>query len=157
MQRAMVPELPVGFAMTIIERLNPEDTNLFFPLPSRGELTRADDDSLLRTLLPQLRHRRRYRIVRGVSDEVKQTVREAANRGPGCIQSAYAGAERLQGRLTDRSSPLPYLVYAGDGEELRLKARIRKTRNVRRSHAAVVFQRRRGRETAQRVVLRLRT
>ena len=70
MQQAMVPELPVGFAMTIIERLKPKDPNLFFALPSRAELARADDDSLLRTLLPRI-DIVRYRIVRGVSDEVK--------------------------------------------------------------------------------------
>jgi hypothetical protein len=117
MQQAMVPELPVGFAMTIIERLKPKDPNLFFALPSRAELARADDDSLLRTLLPRI-DIVRYRIVRGVSDEVKQTVREAIDEfGTSIRMQALTAA----GQLTDPNDPLPYLVYAGDGEELRLK------------------------------------
>ena len=117
MPQAMVPELPVGFVMSIIERLKPKDPNRFFALPSRAELTRADDDSLLRTLLPRI-DIVRYRIVRGVSDEVRQTVREAIDEFGTSIRMQALTAS---GQLTNPDDPLPYLVYAGDGEELRLK------------------------------------
>lgn len=117
MQQAMVPELPVGFVMTVIERLKPKDPNRLFVLPSRAELARVDDDSLLRALLPRI-DIVRYRIVRGVSDEVRQTVREAIDEfGTSIRMQALTAA----GQLTDPNDPLPYLVYAGDGEELRLK------------------------------------
>jgi hypothetical protein len=116
-QREMVPELPVGFVMSLVDRLKLKDPNSLFALPSRSELARADDDSLLRTLLPRI-DIVRYRLVRRVSDEVKQTVREAIEEfGTSIRMQALTAA----GQLTNPDDPLPYLVYASDAEELRLK------------------------------------
>ena len=112
-----MPELPVGFGMSLVNSLKLKVPNSLFALPSRSELARADDDSLLRTLLPRI-DIVRYRLVRGVSDEVKQTVREAIEEfGTSIRMQALTAA----GQLTNPDDPLPYLVYASDAEELRLK------------------------------------
>ncbi len=117
MHQEMVPELPVGFVMTLIERLKPKDPNVLFALPSRSELGRVDNDSLLRTLLPRI-DIVRYRLTREASGEMKRTVREAIEEfGTSIRMQALAAA----GQFIDPDDPLPYLVYAGDAEELRLK------------------------------------
>ena len=117
MQQKMVPELPVGFVMTVIERLQLKDPNVFFAVPGRSETTRVDDDSLLRTLLPRI-DIVRYRLAREASEETRQIVREAVEEfGTSIRMQALTAA----GQLTNPDDPLPYLVYAGDGEELRLK------------------------------------
>lgn len=116
-QQEMVPELPVGFVMTVIERLKPKDPNVLFAVPSRSELVRVDDDSLLRTLLPRI-DIVRYRLARDASEESRQTVREAVEEfGTSVRMQALTAA----GQLTNPDDPLPYLIYASDGEELRLK------------------------------------
>ena len=113
----MEPHLPVGFLLGLLERLNLEDPNAVFARPTRSELARVDDDKLLRTLLPRVDHVR-YRLVRGVSEEVQAAVREAIE---DLSASMFLQMSQADGQLLDPKDPLPYLVYAGDGEELRLK------------------------------------
>lgn len=114
---AMEPQLPTGFVLALLKRLDLTDPNLVFARPTRSELARVDDDSLLRALLPRVDHVL-YRLRRGVPDEMKSAVKDAIE--------DFATSIRLRtlqagGQLVDRKDPLPYLVYASDGEELRLK------------------------------------
>jgi hypothetical protein len=116
-ERPMVPELPVGFVFTLLERLKLEDPNAVFARPTRAQLSRVEDDKLLRALMPRVDHVR-YRLASGASHEVKEAVREAIE-----DFAASLRVQKLQagGSLVDPQNPLPYLVYASDGEELRLK------------------------------------
>lgn len=111
------PELPIGFVFTLLERLNLDDPNKLFARPTRSELARVDDDKLLRTLLPRVHHVR-YRLARGASAEIQAAVREAIEE---LSSSMLVQQSQAQGGLIDPKDPLPYLVFAGDGEELRGK------------------------------------
>src|SRR5581483_1252929 len=111
------PELPIGFVLTLLERLNLDDPNKLFARPTRSELARIDDDKLLRTLLPRVHHVR-YRLARGASAETQAAVREAIEE---LSSSMLVQQSQAQGQLIDPKDPLPYLVFAGDGEELRGK------------------------------------
>lgn len=113
----MKPELPIGFVFSLLERLNLDDPNSLFARPTRSELARVDDDKLLRTLLPRVHHVR-YRLARGASAEVQSAVREAIEE---LSSSMLVQQSQAHGELTDPKDPLPYLVFAGDGEELRGK------------------------------------
>ncbi len=113
----MEPRLPTGFVLALLKRLDLTDPNLVFARPTRSELARVDDDQLLRALLPRVDHVL-YRLRRGISAELKSTVKDAIE--------DFATSIRLRtlqagGQLIDAKDPLPYLVYASDGEELRLK------------------------------------
>lgn len=116
-ERPMVPDLPIGFIFTLLERLKLEDPNAMFARPTRSQLSRVDDDKLLRALMPRVEHVR-YRLASGASEEIKEAVREAVE-----DFAASLRVQKLQmgGALIDPKDPLPYLVYASDGEELRLK------------------------------------
>lgn len=113
----MKPELPIGFVLALLERLKPGDPNKVFARPTRSELARVDDDKLLRTLLPRMHHVR-YRLARGASAETQAMVREAIEE---LSSSMLVQQSQAQGQLIDPKDPLPYLVFAGDGEELRGK------------------------------------
>ena len=110
-------QLPVGVVMFLLERLNLSDPNVVLARPSRAELTRVDNDELLRALIPRVDHVT-YRVSSDLSDEQKEVVSEAIEEFAASMQlqkRVEGGAIRFEG------DPLPYLVYAGDGEELRLK------------------------------------
>lgn len=113
----MVSHLQIGFVFTLLERLKFEDPNVVFARPTRSELARVDDDKLLRALMPRVDHVR-YRLHPGLSTEIKEAVEEAVEEFSTSIriQKLQAG-----GKFIDPKNPLPYLVYASDGEELRLK------------------------------------
>lgn len=111
------PHLPVGFVLALLERMNLADPNAVFARPTRSELFRVDDDKLLRTLLPRVDHVR-YRLRRGVSAEIQAAVREAIEE---LSSSMFVQQAQAVGQLMDPKDPLPYLVFAGDAEELRLK------------------------------------
>lgn len=115
--RSMVPELPVGFVFSLLERLMPEDPNVVFARPTRSELSRVDDDKLLRALMPRVDHVL-YRLRAGVTTEVNEAVREAIEEFSTSIRMQKLQAN---GKFIDPKNPLPYLVYANDGEELRHK------------------------------------
>ena len=113
----MEPHLPVGFVLSLLERLNLQDPNGVFARPTRAELACVEDDKLLRTLLPRVDHVR-YRLARGVSGEVQAAVREAIEE---LSASLLIRIGQDHGQLMDPKDPLPYLVFGGDGEELRAK------------------------------------
>lgn len=115
LQQEMVPELPVGFVLTLAERLNLKNPNLLFMPPARSELSRVDNDSMLRALLPRVDFLR-YRLTRLASDEVRQSAREAVEELASSLQ-----LQKLTSAGMAMDEPLPYLVYACEAEELRLK------------------------------------
>ncbi len=113
----MEPRLPTGFVLELLKRLNLPDPNVIFARPTRSELSRVDNDELLRAVLPRVDHVL-YRLRRGLPAEIADAVKEAV--------ADFATSIRLRtlqagGQLVDRNDPLPYRVYASDGEELRLK------------------------------------
>jgi len=113
----MEPQLPIGFVLALLKRLDLKDPNIVFARPTRSELARVDDDQLLRALLPRVDHVL-YRLRRGIAGPMKSIASEAI--------AEFATSIRLSklqsgGQFVDPKDPLPYLVYASDGEELRLK------------------------------------
>ncbi|SMG39415.1 hypothetical protein [Paraburkholderia susongensis] len=111
----LTPELPVGFLLTLLERLNLDNPASILLAPSRAELRRVDSDDLLRALAPRTDHVR-YRSSRRLDDELKGFVREAIQEfgdGMRTRMLMTSGALQIEGR------PLPNLVYAAEAEELR--------------------------------------
>lgn len=110
--RAMVPEQPLGFVLPLLARLSLDDPDSVFARPTRAELARADDDSVLRALLPRVDHVR-YRTCADLNIDATETVREAI------AELSTSIFLRLGAFQTD--DPLPELVYGSDGEELMAK------------------------------------
>ncbi|MCL6091354.1 MAG: glyoxalase superfamily protein [Actinobacteria bacterium] len=112
-----VPEVKVGFVMTLAEHLKLKDPNKLFASPLRAQLAKAVDDTLIRSLMFRVDFVR-YRTPSDLFPEQVQGVRDAIE-----DFSASIRIQKMQqlGQLTDPNDPLPYLCYAGDGEELRLK------------------------------------
>jgi hypothetical protein len=107
-------KLPLGALMQLVTKLASKDPNAFFARPTRSELTRADDDAVLRALMPRVCHVR-YRVCDGLPDEVRADLREAV------AEFRTSILLRLGAFGLESSEPLPDLVYAGDGEELMAK------------------------------------
>jgi hypothetical protein len=110
--RAMVPELPLGFVLSLVARIGLDHPDSVFGRPTRAELARADDDSVLRALLPRVDHVR-YRTCQDLTGDVSEMVREAI------AELSSSILVRLGIFQTD--DPLPDLVYGSDGEELMAK------------------------------------
>jgi len=114
---AMEPHLPVGFVLALVERLKLKDPNTILARPNRSELARVEDDTLLRTLMPRVDHVN-YRVPHALKTEVKEVVREAIEEFGTTIRLLQLTAA---GAFTSNTDPLPYLVYANDAEEFRVK------------------------------------
>jgi hypothetical protein len=110
--RAMEPELPLGFVLPLLARLGIDDPDSVFARPARAELARADDDSVLRALMPRVDHVR-YRTCQGLTSDATETVREAI------AELSASILIRLGAFQTE--DPLPDFVYGNDGEELMAK------------------------------------
>ena len=112
-----VPEVKVGFVMTLAEHLKLKDPNKLFASPPRAKLAKAVDDTLIRSLMPRVDFVR-YRTPRDLSPNQVEGIRDAIE-----DFSASIRIQKMQqlGQFIDPNEPLPYLCYAGDGEELRLK------------------------------------
>lgn len=117
LEQPKVPDVKVGFVMTLAEQLKLKDPNKLFASPPRAKLAKATDDSLIRSLMPRVDFVR-YRIPPNLAPNQVEGVRDAIE-----DFSASVRLQKLQqaGQLIDPNEPLPYLCYAGDGEELRLK------------------------------------
>jgi hypothetical protein len=117
LEQDKVPEVKVGFVMTLAEHLKLKDPNKLFALPPRAKLAKAVDDTLIRSLMPRVDFVR-YRTPRDLSPDQVDGIRDAIE-----DFSASIRVQKMQqlGQLIDPNDPLPYLCYAGDGEELRLK------------------------------------
>lgn len=112
-----VPEVTVGFVMTLAEHLKLQDPNKLFASPPRTKLVKAIDDTLVRSLMPRVDFVR-YRTPRDLAPDQVEGLRNAIE-----DFSASIRIQKMQqlGQFIDPNDPLPYLCYAGDGEELRLK------------------------------------
>jgi hypothetical protein len=108
----MEPELPLGFVLPLLARLAIDDPDSVFARPARAELARADDDSVLRALMPRVDHVR-YRTCQGMTSDATETVREAI------AELSASILIRLGAFQTE--DPLPDFVYGSDGEELMAK------------------------------------
>ena len=110
--RDMTPELPLGFTLPLLERLGVDDPDSVFARPARSDLARANDDLVLRALLPRVDHVR-YRVCRGLTASTLDSVRDAV------AELSSTILMRLGVFQTD--DPLPDLVYGNDGQELMAK------------------------------------
>jgi hypothetical protein len=111
-------ELSVSLVFELITELKLEDPNIFFRKPNRSELTELNNDQLLRALLPRVDHVS-YRLPRGLNSEIKSEIEEA-------IADFSTNIRLLKLSLGDnpffiRNEPFPYLVFASDPEEFRLR------------------------------------
>ncbi|MBS1154443.1 MAG: hypothetical protein H6R07_367 [Proteobacteria bacterium] len=112
-----VPEVKVDFVMTLAEHLKLKDPNKLFASPPRSKLVKAVDDTLIRSLMPRVDFVR-YRTPRDLAPDQVEGIRDAIE-----DFSASLRLQKMQqlGQFVDPNDPLPYLCYAGEGEELRLK------------------------------------
>ncbi|ODS71943.1 MAG: hypothetical protein ABS43_19395 [Bordetella sp. SCN 67-23] len=117
LEQDKVPEVKVGFVMTLAEHLKLKDPNRLFASPPRAKLAKAVDDTLIRSLMPRVDFVR-YRTPRDLNPDQVEGIRDAIE-----DFSASIRIQKMQqlGQFIDPNDPLPYLCYAGDGEELRLK------------------------------------
>jgi hypothetical protein len=106
------PKLPLGFILGLLERLNLSNPNVIWARPTQAEMAPVDDDGLLRALLPRVDHIT-YRLRPGLDSALKMQVQEAIAE----LSTSIALQKQIGFTLED---PLPYLVYGGDGEELRV-------------------------------------
>jgi hypothetical protein len=111
------PDVQLGFVIAMAERLKLKDPNRLFAQPPRSALTQVDDDSLLRSLTPRVDvvH---FRFRQNFSPELAADVREAIEEFSAAIR-----VRRMEmfGPPKSDDDRLPHMVFAGDGEELRLK------------------------------------
>lgn len=112
----MEPKLPFGFMLALFERLNLPDPNVVWARPTQAETTPVDDDRLLRALMPRVHHVT-YRLPRELDAGILSGVMEAIRE----FSTSMELQKRVAAGVISMKEPLPYLVYAGDGEELRLK------------------------------------
>lgn len=111
---AMKPRLPTGFLLALLEFLALKDPNVVFARPTRSELALAQDDQLLRSLLPRVNHVR-YRTTTGLAGEVKDAVKEAIEE----LSSSMVVRQMTAGTgFFAAADVLPHLVYAEDANEL---------------------------------------
>lgn len=110
--RALTPELPIGFVLSLLSRTGLEDPNVVFARPSRAELALASDDSVMRALMPRVNHVR-YRISCDLPADVRETIADAVRE--------LSMSILLRGGAIPMEEPLPDFVYSSDCEELRSK------------------------------------
>lgn len=117
LEQDKVPEVKVGFVISLAEHLKLKDPNKLFASPPRTKLVKAVDDILIRSLMPRVDFVR-YRTPRDLNPDQVEGIRDAIE-----DFSASIRIQKMQqhGQFIDPNDPLPYLCYAGDGEELRLK------------------------------------
>ena len=117
LEQEKVPEVKISFVMALAEHLKLKDPNKLFTSPPRAKLAKAVDDTLIRSLMPRVDFVR-YRTPRSLIRDQVKGIRDAIE-----DFSASIRVQKLQqlGQLIDSNDPLPYLCFAGDGEELRLK------------------------------------
>lgn len=115
-QEEMRAELPTGFIMSIAKLLAPSDPNQFFARPNKSEMARANDDQVLRALLPRV-DAVRYRLG-NVAEEDKSVIKEAISE---LTDSIRLRTLTKAGVFSGANNELPQLVYSQEGEDLRLK------------------------------------
>lgn len=112
--RALTDRLPVGFIFSLLEHLQLEDPNVVFARPNRREMRRADNDELLRSLLPRIHHVT-YRVSRDLPEETKHQVKEIIEE----FSASLGLNQAIKAGVVTQADPLPYLCFASDAEEMR--------------------------------------
>jgi hypothetical protein len=102
-------ELPVGFVLSLLMHLKPQDPNFLFARPRRDQLVPLYHDEIVRAMLPRVNHVR-YRTSPDVPAELKEDIVDA-------IENLSASTLMRRGVFTTED-PLPDLVYSSDAEEL---------------------------------------
>jgi hypothetical protein len=115
-EQAMQDVVPFGFVMSLAERLELKNPNILFAVPNRAEMHRAEDDRVLRALLPRI-DTLRFRLGPMVPDDAKAAARKAVE---DLNDSMRVRKMSASGVFVDSENELPQLVYGGDGEDLRL-------------------------------------
>ena len=114
---SMQAELPFGFVLQMLQNLNIAKPNEAFAQPNRSEMALVEDDSLIRALLPRVdfvRYVKPRYLEAGQAEELREAVEEFGT----SLRMQKLGASGF----FNEKNPLPYLVYASDGEELRTSA-----------------------------------
>jgi len=109
------PLLSAALVFSLIERLRLADPNAIIARPPRSEMARLESDEMIRALLPRVNHFT-YHLPRDLDAQTAEQAREAVAalaESQGMRVHIEAGVLKMEG------DPLPHLVYAGDGEELR--------------------------------------
>jgi hypothetical protein len=107
--RPLDSELPVGFVLSLLMHLKPQDPNFLFARPHRDQLVPLYHDEIVRAMLPRVNHVR-YRTSPDVPLALKEDIVDA-------IGNLSASTLMRQG-LFSTEDPLPDLVYSSDAEEL---------------------------------------
>lgn len=107
--RPLDSELPVGFALSLLMHLKPQDPNFLFARPRRDQLVPLYHDEIVRAMLPRVNHVR-YRTSPDVPSELKEDIADA-------IGNLSASTLMRQG-VFSTEDPLPDFVYSSDAEEL---------------------------------------
>lgn len=108
-----VPTKPVEFGvfLSLAEHLQHADPASLLLRPIRSELSAVNDDQLLRALMPRVNHVR-YRVPSSLEISHRTAIQEAVHE--------FATSIALRNGALPIEPSLPDMVYAGDGEELRL-------------------------------------
>lgn len=101
----------IGIFLMLAEHLSHADPASLLLRPTRTELAAVHDDQLLRALMPRVNHLR-YRIVAGLDVSQRAAVQEAVQE--------FSTSIALRNGFLPMEPSLPDVVYAGDGEELRV-------------------------------------
>lgn len=107
--RPLDPELPIGFVLSLLMHVKPQDPNFLFARPRRDQLVPLYHDQIVRAMLPRVNHVR-YRTSPGVPPELNEDIVDA-------IGNLSASTLMRRG-LFSMEDPLPDLVYSSDAEEL---------------------------------------
>lgn len=112
----MTAQLPLGFLLRLLERLELANPNVVFARPNRAQLSNSGDVQLLHTLLPRIGHIQ-YRARPGMSVESVAAMKEAIEELSGSLMTRQLTAPRGSMKFSD-GEPVPHLVYAYEAEEL---------------------------------------
>ena len=109
--RVPTKQVEFGDFLRLAEHLEHADPASLLQRPTRSELSAVLDDQLLRTLMPRVNHVR-YRVPAGLQVSQRRAVDEAVQE--------FATSIAIRNGALPLDAALPDVVYAGDGEELRL-------------------------------------
>jgi hypothetical protein len=115
LEEPISPLLSAALVLSLIERLRLANPNAIIARPPRSEMMRLETDEMIRALLPRVNHFT-YHVPQDLDAQTAEQVREAVAslaESQGMRMHIEAGVLKMEG------DPLPHLVYAGDGEELR--------------------------------------